>query len=159
MRRKDRQVTDPQKIAEIFRTAECCRLGLVENGIAYIVPLSFGFVKENGKYTLYFHSSPKGRKIDLIRQNGVASFEIEANCGLKPGEQACDFSYYYQCVIGHGVVSVLTDDQEKLHALRCVMAHYTQREDWDVKPEALSAVACIRLEIEELSAKEYQPQK
>ena len=158
MRRKDKQITNPEIIDEIFQNAECCRLGLVDNDIAYIVPMSFGFVKENGKLCLYFHSSPKGRKIDLMQQNGKASFEIDTNYSLKAGSQACEFSCYYRSVTGHGSVTVLTDEQDKLRALRCVMAHYTQREDWEFLPKMLPLVVGIRLEIEEMTAKGNLPQ-
>ena len=158
MRRKDKQITDPKIIDEIFQNAECCRLGFVDNGIAYIVPMSYGFVKENGSTCLYFHSSPKGRKIDLIQQNGKASFEIEANYRIKPGDQACKYSCYYQSVIGHGTITLLTEEQDKQRALRCVMQHYSQREDWEFLPKMLPLVVGIRLEIEEMTAKGNQPQ-
>jgi len=158
MRRKDRQVTDPQKIETIFQNAECCRLGFVDDGAAYIVPLSFGFVKENNAYTLYFHGAPKGKKIDLITKTGEASFEIEANCRLKQGTQACTFSYYYQSVIGRGKIRILTDEQETLRALKCVTRHYTHEADMDINPKMLAVTVGIRLDIEEMTAKEYQPQ-
>ena len=54
MRRKDREVTDDGTIDEIIRSAHCLRLGLVDNGIAYIVPMSFGFENREGKRIFYF---------------------------------------------------------------------------------------------------------
>ena len=39
MRRKDREVTDSQKIREIILSCRCCRLGFYDNGQVYIVPL------------------------------------------------------------------------------------------------------------------------
>ena len=156
MRRKDRQVTDPTRIEAILRSAGRCRLGLIDNGLAYIVPMSFGVAKEGGKLCLYFHSAPRGRKIELIEETGSASFEADTNYSLKAGAQACAFSCYYQSVIGHGTIAILRDAQEKLRALRCVMEHYTGRADWEIKDQMLSVVVGIRLEIEAMTAKEYR---
>jgi hypothetical protein len=156
MRRRDRQVTDPDQIEAILRSAQCCRLGLVDDGLAYIVPMSFGAAREDGRLCLYFHSAPKGKKIELIERKGIASFEAEASCGLKKGKKACEFSYWYQSVIGHGTVKILRDEQEKLRALRCVMEHYTGKADWEIYDKMLPVVVGIRLEIEEITAKAYQ---
>ena len=41
MRRKDREVTDFDKMMEILSACDCCRLGLVDENGAYIVPLNF----------------------------------------------------------------------------------------------------------------------
>ena len=157
MRRKDRQITDPGQIEAILRSAECCRLGLVDNGHAYIVPMSFGVAQENGTLCLYFHSAPKGRKIELIEQSGEAAFEAEANYTIRESEKACEFSCYYQSVIGRGRISILREEQEKLRALRCVMEHYTGNRDWEILPEMLPVVVGIRLEIDEITAKASQP--
>ena len=157
MRRRDRQITDPGQIEQILRSAVCCRLGLIDDGFAYIVPMNFGVAKENGKLCLYFHSAPKGRKIELIEQQGKASFEADVNCMLKPGDTACEFSCYYQSVAGRGSISILRGDEEKLRALACVMEQYTGRADWEILPKMLPVVVGIRLEIEEITAKAYQP--
>ena len=47
MRRKDREVTDSQKIREIILSCRCCRLGFYDNGEVYIVPLDFGYYENN----------------------------------------------------------------------------------------------------------------
>ena len=157
MRRKDRQITDPAQLEEILQSAECCRLGLVENGLAYIVPMSFGIAREDGKLCLYFHSAPAGRKIELIEQTGTASFEADARYQIQEAEEACEFSCFYQSVIGHGSAAIVRDDAGKLRALRCVMEHYTGKADWEIDPKSLNAVACIRLEIEEMTGKAHTP--
>lgn len=45
MRRRDREITDNEKIKEIIKACDCCRLGFNDNGKVYIVPLNFGFTK------------------------------------------------------------------------------------------------------------------
>ncbi len=61
MRRKDREVTDQKKIEEIIQACDCCRIGLADDGKAYIVPLSFAYVREGGKGCFYFHGASRGR--------------------------------------------------------------------------------------------------
>ena len=73
MRRTDREITDPEKIREIIDDCTCCRLGLCDEGKAYIVPLSFGYTEREGRYVFYFHSAREGRKLDLIRRTGWAA--------------------------------------------------------------------------------------
>ena len=57
MRRKDREVTDSQKIREIILSCRCCRLGFYDNGQVYIVPLDFGYYENNGRHVFYFHGA------------------------------------------------------------------------------------------------------
>ena len=47
MRRKDREVTDPERIDAII-ALHCCRLGFYDNGEIYIVPLDFGYDEKRG---------------------------------------------------------------------------------------------------------------
>ncbi len=41
MRRKEREVTDYNKMIEILKSCDCCRIGLVDDKGAYIVPMNF----------------------------------------------------------------------------------------------------------------------
>ena len=49
MRRKDREVTDEARIDEIISRCNCCRIGFNDSGEVYIVPLNFGYVKQDGR--------------------------------------------------------------------------------------------------------------
>ena len=54
MRRKDREVTDEARIDEIISRCNCCRIGFNDSGEVYIVPLNFGYVKQDGRRTFSF---------------------------------------------------------------------------------------------------------
>ena len=43
MRRKDREITDFNKMLDIMEACDCCRIGLADKSEAYIVPLNFGY--------------------------------------------------------------------------------------------------------------------
>ena len=158
MRRKDREITDPEKIHQIISDCHCCRLGFCDQGKAYIVPLNFGHVLKDGKYVFYFHGAKEGRKIDLIRETGWASFEMDTGYRLHTtnDHEACAYTAAFQSIIGGGTVSFVEDPEEKRKALSCIMAHNTGRSDWTF-PDAMLNVTCIyQLEVEELSCKEHE---
>lgn len=158
MRRSDREVIDPQRIEEIIRKCRCCRLGLRDGERVYIVPLSFGYeVDENGGYTFYFHSAPEGRKIDLIRQTGYASFEMDTGYELRSGTaESCSWTAAYQSVFGEGQVSFIEGLPKKEMALRALMEHTAGSGNWTFSAEMLRRVCVFQLETETLSCKEHQ---
>ncbi len=153
MRRKDKQITDPKQMEAILQSVQCLRLGLVDNGLAYIVPMSFGLAHENGSLCLYFHSAPEGKKIDLIRQSSVISFEADADIALIEAETAAEFSSSYQCVMGQGRIEILEEEDAKRHALQVIMAHYTGKEDWTLESATMKRLVCLRLTVDAMTGK------
>ena len=153
MRRVDHEVTDPVKIREIITACTCCRIGLCDNGQAYIVPLNFGFVEKDGHYTLYFHSAKEGRKIDLLRKTDRVSFEMDTGYELVTGERACNYSARYQCIMGAGTVMMLEDPAEKMEGLTAIMNHAAGRKAWQFDSAVMERTCVVRLEVEELTCK------
>ena len=80
MRRKDREITDFDEIVEIIKKCDACRLAFNDGDYPYIVPLNFGLNVVDGKQVeLYFHCATKGTKLDLIRKDNRATFEMDCN--------------------------------------------------------------------------------
>ena len=100
MRRKDREVTDEARIDEIISRCTCCRIGFNDSGEVYIVPLNFGYVKQDGRRTFYFHSAKDGRKIDLVKEGYEVGFEMDCGYELHPGESPCDCYAEFSSIIG-----------------------------------------------------------
>ena len=69
MRRADREVTNPEQIAAIVAACDIVEVAYADAEGLTIVPLNFGFDYDEatGKLTLWFHSAPRGRKLDAIR--------------------------------------------------------------------------------------------
>lgn len=155
MRRKDREVTDYNKMIEILAACDCCRLGLLDENGAYIVPLNFGYEEVNGKVLLYFHSSAVGKKLDLIRTQETASFEMDRKHQLVEGAIACAYSYSYQSIIGKGTIQILENYEEKVHALTVLMSHYSAKGEWRFTKEQVDSIAVIKLEVTNWSCKEH----
>ena len=51
MRRKDREITAPERIADILRRCEAASFAFGGEG-PYVVPMSFGFEETGGRFTL-----------------------------------------------------------------------------------------------------------
>jgi len=82
MRRKDKEISAIEEKLEIIAKCKFCRLGLSENNYPYVVPLNYGFSYENEKLTLFFHGAMEGKKIDIIKNNNKACFEIDCDTKL-----------------------------------------------------------------------------
>jgi len=149
MRRKDKEITDSQKIINIIKSARICRLAFNHEPYPYIIPVNYGY-KDN---CLYFHSAKSGTKIDLIKSLGKASFEIEEFHEIIKSDISCEWTTQYRSVIGAGKISMIENDKEKQEALDILMQHHGKAENaYDEK--LLRRVAVGKLEIIELSAKE-----
>lgn len=154
MRRKERQVTDEKRLEQIIEACHCIRIGFAWEGQVYIVPVNFGYVKENGNYIFYFHSAKEGRKMEFIKEKPVAGFEMDTGYELKTAASACGHSAYFQSIVGQGRVSIVEETQEKKKGLCVVMEHETGNHEWAFQEKMLDAVCVWKLEVSELTGKE-----
>lgn len=156
MRRKDREITDFSAMLDIVQHCDCCRLGMVDEQGAYILPLNFGWETDADGLILWFHGALEGKKIDLLQQNPAASFEMDTGHRLVPGPAAEEYTFAYRSVIGRGRVEFCRTDAEKHHGLACILGHYTARTGWEVPPAMLRATAVYCLRVESWTAKEHK---
>ena len=145
MRRKDREVTDSVKIADIISRCNCCRIGFHDDGEVYIVPLSFGYELKDDTYTFYFHGAKEGRKIDVIRKSPNVGFEMDTDYALNEADIACGYSARFQSIIGSGVVSIVEETEEKLYGLSLIMEHNAGKRDWKFDEKMVDAVMVLTL--------------
>ena len=102
MRRAEREVTEEAHIREILEGCETLRLGLWDGEEVYVVPVSYGYLYEEGRCTLYFHGSAQGRKAEVLARGGNVGFELDRGAELVTAEVACGHSTRYQSVVGSG---------------------------------------------------------
>ena len=138
MRRKDLEVTDKAELKRILDGCKVCRLGIYGEP-PYIVPMNFGYTWTDG-LTLYFHSAPKGRKIDLMREHPKVSFEMDCDHLLVTGATACRYTYRYASLYGEGEARFIEACDEKLAALKAIMAHVTGADDYEYEEAAVRSV-------------------
>lgn len=151
MRRKDKEITDNSIIESILDESEVCRLGLVGNGEAYIVPVNFAY--SNG--SIYIHSAMQGRKMEIIQQNNKAAFEMESHTSILKGPMPCNWTARYRSVMGKGSLEIETNAEQKKHALDLIMKKYGWgTDDLTYDEPLLSRVCILKLSIESISGKQ-----
>jgi len=149
MRRTDREITDKDEIDLILQQAQVCRIGLVDRGRPYVVPVNFA--ARGG--TLYFHCATAGRKIDIMEKNPSVCFEADIPCGVIRGATACAWSMAYKSVIGFGEAFFIRENDEKTAVLELLMRKYALSDGFSYKAGELDKVVIIGIRIEEMTGK------
>ena len=155
MRRKDREVTAPMRVADIVRHCTCCRIGFCDDGEVYIVPLNFGYEIKDDMYVFYFHGAKEGRKIELIQKSPHVGFEMDTDYLLHAADTACQYSAHYQSIIGNGVLHIVSEPEEKKLGLSLIMEHNTGKREWDFDEKMLNTVIVFKLVVDKMSCKEH----
>lgn len=87
-----------------------------EAGAPYCVPLSP--VRRDGQ--IYFHCATAGRKLDAMRAHPQVSMSFVGNTEVPPKK----FTLYYEAVYAEGTAGEVTDEVEKVEALRLLCEKY-----------------------------------
>lgn len=145
MRRKDREVTDLNRIFDIVGSCSVVHIGMADGGKPYVVAVNFGFERQGDALVLYFHSACEGRKTDILRENPNIYFQMD--CANEPvfgsKENPCAFSFRYDSVMGSGQAEVIESAKEKNHALNCIIRHLSKTEETYEFPEAMLKRTCV----------------
>ena len=164
MRRKDREVKDFDEIIDILSRCKVLHMALISDGKPYSVPVNFGYIvsEENGekKLSVYFHGAGEGKKLNAIRQNPAVSFCAETGTEVSGGEDACDWTCYYESVIGFGTASILDGKAERTQGLDALMLHNGYKLPAGVKVIAYNAMslakaAVVKIEVSEITGKRH----
>jgi len=157
MRRADREVTDLPEILDIMKKCDVCRLALNgDDGVPYLVPLNFGMEEENGVVTLYFHSAPEGKKLELMEKDDRASFEMDTGHQLQYFRDRGYCTMAYESVTGKGRLSLLPEEEKK-DALCKIMTHYHPEGEAPFNPAAIPRTVVWKLTVETMTAKRKKP--
>ena len=153
MTRRERQVTDEDQIRRILDTAKVLHLGLAVNDEPYVVPMNYGYTRENGKLVLYLHSAQRGRKLDMLRANPKVFFELDCDRMPFDGQLPCQYGMVYSSVMGRGEARIVEDVEEKKRAMSILMKTQTGK-DFSFEDRLVSMVAVIRVDVAEYTAKQ-----
>jgi nitroimidazol reductase NimA-like FMN-containing flavoprotein (pyridoxamine 5'-phosphate oxidase superfamily) len=155
MRRKDREIIYVEDKIKIISECKVCRLGLSQNNQPYIIPLNYGYSFDGHVLTLYFHSANEGEKLDIIRNNHNACFEMDCHHKLIEVEKACNYGYTFKSVIGFGKIIFMETNDEKNNGLNQIMKHQTGKDTrYSFDIDALKNVTVYKLLVEEFTGKE-----
>ena len=148
MRRREKEITDRAELLRILRDARVCRLALSDGDRPYLVPLSFALDGDD----LVLHSARAGRKIDILRRNPAACFEVEEGVEIVAGATACQFGMNFRTVIGFGEVEFVEDHAERARLLGLFGARFGAP-DGPLPDTEVKRTCVLRLRVRELTGK------
>lgn len=120
------EMRSPQRIAEFLEAEHVGRIATIdENGYPQVIPMNFAFV---GGF-VYMHSHVRGEKLDNIRRNEMAGFEVDRELEFLPSyfthpTDASVADTLYVSVVIKGRAALVDDDVEKCLGLNGLMAKY-----------------------------------
>ena len=152
MRKSDREIKSKEEIIDIIKRCDVIRLAFNNGDYPYILPLNFGFEVRNDKVIFYLRSALEGTKVDIMKKDNRASFEMDTKHELQYYEEKGYCTMSYESIIGRGRIRILPED-EKMNALKKLMGHYHKSEDTYFNPAAISRTLVYSLEVEEMTAK------
>ena len=168
MRRKDREVTNFEEVIDILSRCEVMHLAMVSEGKPYSVPLNFGFaVKDAGNskcVELYFHGAKDGKKVRALCENPNVCFSAVASAQAESLSEdksvACNWTCFYESVIGSGQATFLETVEEKEAALDALMLHngYKLPEGMSkipYKTAAFAHVTVVKITVDEITGKRH----
>lgn len=120
--RKSQRQHDAQWALEVIDRAPFLTVSMVRpDGTPYGVPVN---AVRKGDRTIYFHCADEGEKIDCIMRQPIVSVSAVSKCSPRYEEEKNNFTEYYNSAIGIGRAEKVTDDTEKIEALRLICERF-----------------------------------
>ena len=121
MRRKDREMPSEWAL-EILDKAPFVTVSFTRpDGSPYGVPLSLARTDEK---TFYFHCALEGDKMDCIAANPTVALSAVTTCAPTVGPKDGNFTLQYKSAMAIGKAEVVTDEKEKIEALRAICLRF-----------------------------------
>lgn len=143
MRRTDREITDPEEIMGALGRFKSCTLGINSDGRIRLVPMCFGY---SGN-CLYFHSSPEGEKMDMLKRNPSVVFEMSRILAVVGTDDI-----YYESVLGEGEVEFLKAVEEKRLGMAVLLMSFSGSRQ-EVSDISLEGTCVFRVRITGMTMK------
>ncbi len=153
MRRKDREVKDFEVIKQIISECEVIRIGLVDEDLyPYIVPMNFGYDIEDEQIYFYLHGAMAGRKYELMKKNGVCSFEMDCGHKLELIHDVKDATMRYKSVMGKAKIDFV-EGEAKYEALQLLMNRDERTKTFEYNKTVVPRTAVMKLTVTEWTGK------
>ena len=151
MRRRD--INQEQELYEIIGKCQWCHMAMSDpDGNPYVLPMNFGF--RDG--VIYFHGAQRGKKISILQQNPrvCISFSIEHQLRYQNENVACSWSMKYRSVLAYGKAEFISDPDEKISALKIIMAQYSGSE-FRFNPPSIREVNVWKIKVEKFEGRAF----
>jgi uncharacterized protein len=140
-------------INEILDEAFICHVGFVLDGQPFVIPTGYARMGD----VLYVHGARASRMLKALQQEGAqVCVTVTLVDGLVLARSAFHHSINYRSVVIFGHARAVTDDTEKLSALRALTEHIAPGHWAEVRQpnqQELQATTVLALPLTEASAK------
>lgn len=144
-------ILDKTEMLHIIDECDVCYMGLVDEDMPYVLPFNFAIDGE----TLYLHSAPEGRKMDVLRKNNQVciTFSTGHKMYFQNENVACSWGMLFKSVITWGKVEFITDLAEKEKCLNLFMMKYSGKTDFSYSLPSLKNVNVMKIQIDKMTGK------
>lgn len=120
--RKESRAMSSEWALEVMRKAPYITVSFTrQDGSAYGLPLSLASADGN---VWYFHCALDGEKLDCIAAHPEVCLSAVTRCVPTAGPKDGSFSLQYKSAIAFGHAEMVTDDTEKVEALRLISQRF-----------------------------------
>ena len=143
---------DRETIYKILDEALICRVGFVEEGQPFVIPINFA----RGGDEIVLHGALASRLLKHVESGQPICVEATIVDGLVLARSVFHSSVNYRSVVVFGTGRTVTDEQEKMAALEAVVEHLIPGRWSEARlptPKEMNATRVVAIQIEEASAK------
>ena len=147
----------PEETAQILSDGMVAHVGFIEDGLPYVIPLSYHFDQQTPEL-LYLHGSVRSRAMKLMANGAPVCVTVTLTDGLVYSRKAMNHSMNYRSAVVFGTGREIMDESEKSEIFDDMVQRYfpgrTLGHDYNVPPSAdLGVTTLIGVQIEDWSGK------
>lgn len=156
--RKGTREKDAEWAFEVFDKAPFVTVSMMrQDGTPYGLPLSVVRKDEN---KFYFHCAAEGEKMECLHYSPIVSMSAVSKCTPKYEEESNNFTEYYHSAIAIGKAEIVTDDNEKIEALRLICERFLPKymdHFQDAINRSFNRTTVVRITLTELPVGKCKP--
>ena len=146
----------PEEAAEILSAGLVAHVGFIEDGLPYVILLSYHYDGEQPDW-VYLHGSIRSRTLELLATGAPVCVTVTLTDGLVYSRKAMNHSMNYRSVVFFGTAREVTDHDEKFALFdRMVQRYFPDRlleRDYNPPISDLGVTALVEVQVEDWNAK------
>ena len=147
----------PEEAAEILSNGMVAHVGFIEEGLPYVIPLTYHYDRDNPD-RMYLHGSIRSRAMEVLASGAPVCVTVTMSDGLVYSRKAMNHSMNYRSVVLFGTAREVTDHAEKFALFdQMVQRYFPDRlleRDYNPPPASdLGVTSLVEVQIEDWSAK------
>ena len=148
--RKESRTMDSQWDLEVMHKVPYITESFIdEEGKPYGLPLSLA---SDDDVNWYFHGALEGKKLDAIKAHPEVCLSVVTRCTPTVGPKDGSFTLQFKSAITFGKAEIVTEEAEKIHALRLICQRFLPHHMDAFEPSvarSLGRTAVVRITLTE----------